>query len=419
MTLLGRNDVQAEVNERLRQHRESCNDEACNYLEDIKDETRYSILSHRWSDHEVVFQHIQTPPEKLAKGWGLLSADAKLAGLREHLPSEMGPSLDKFARFLDVSKDKGCSYAWADTICINKESSAELDESIRSMFAWYRDSHICIVYLSETSFQSYLGSDPWFRRGWTLQELLAPRRLAFYAKNWKQLTRYDCMKRSSERAGQGEESSEGRLWSSVANITGIQVEDLHNFKPGLYDIRKRLSWASNRKTTRIEDMAYSLIGIFDVNLPIAYGEKERAFYRLQVEILQNSDDMSLFDWQGEASMYSSMLALSPACFSASIGLRTEDSLRAPDDSICTQTSIGIRMPPPVYHLDRQGAQRSWKLPDGAIAFSILGASSKPSHHVILLLGAGSRRGQYKRLALIEMQVGRDPSKQVSDAVFVK
>ncbi|KAG8816002.1 hypothetical protein FRC17_000502 [Serendipita sp. 399] len=408
------------VNEKIRDHETSCDNMECDYLDDLKEKLQYSILSHRWGDSEVLFHQIQTPPEELAKSWKLLSANEKLEKLRDHLPLEIGPSLDKLARFLHASKERGCNYVWADTICINKESSSELDESIRSMYAWYRDSQICIVYLSETGLSSRLREDPWFTRGWTLQELLAPKRLAFYSKGWKQLTQNDCIKRSLQQVtdGEKEDESEQLLWSYITKITEIDAEDLHNFKPGLYDISKRMTWASKRKTTRLEDMAYCLIGLFDINLPIAYGEKEKAFYRLQVEILQNSDDMSLFDWQGEASMYSSMLAASPACFSASVGLRADYSLRVPDDSICTQTSIGIRMPPPVYQSDGQDALRlGWS--NTAVAFSILGASPKPSHYVILLLASGGRPGRYKRLALLEQELKLDSYNQVPDAVFIK
>ncbi|KAG8808159.1 hypothetical protein FRC17_004079, partial [Serendipita sp. 399] len=287
----------------------------------------------------------------------------KLKALRED--SLLINSLSKLEEFLKKSEQRRCTYAWADTICINKESSAELDESIRSMFAWYQDSHVCIVYLSETTNCFDMERDPWFTRGWTLQELLAPRQLAFYSKKWRQITSKDSekhpvgegekyIKKGNIGGGYGgkpgdsgglkkktqDDTGEESLWPTIAKITGIGIEDLLNFKPGLYDIGKRMTWASTRTTTRTEDMAYCLIGIFDINLSIAYGEKEKAFYRLQVEILQNSDDKTLFDWQGDASNYSSMLAASPACFSSRFDLHAIKSPMVGGDRALTLTSIG-------------------------------------------------------------------------------
>ncbi|KAG8822296.1 hypothetical protein FRC17_009604 [Serendipita sp. 399] len=288
MKLMSRNDLQARVNKQIGNgdfdvdHK----DVICNCFERIK-ELEYSILSHRWGDREVTFHHLQTLHEQLSASGQNLQTTEILALLRANstsaAPSES--SLDKLSNFLKISAEKQCTYAWADTVCIDKGSSAELDESIRSMYAWYRDSHICIVHLSETTNRVDMRRDPWFTRGWTLQELLAPRRFAFYSKEWKQITRLDNVKSPMEEGGHREAKGEDLLWSRIAGITGIEIQDLLYFKPGLYDIRKRMAWAAKRKTTRIEDMAYCLIGIFDVNLSIAYGEKEKAFHRLQMEIL--------------------------------------------------------------------------------------------------------------------------------------
>ncbi|KAG8795575.1 hypothetical protein FRC17_008123 [Serendipita sp. 399] len=340
-------------------------------------------------------------------------------------------SLLKLYKLMEISRAKKCAYAWADTVCINKESSAELDESIRSMFAWYRDSRICIVHLGATAHYVDMQYDPWFTRGWTLQELLAPRRLVFYSQLWNQITTRDSEKYPAERVAKlgkskgGEE--EDSLWSLIAKITGIDVKDLHNFTPGLQDIGKRLSWASRRTTTRIEDMAYCLIGIFDINLSIAYGEKERAFYRLQVEILQNKNDMSLFDWRGEASTYNSMLAASPECFSKRFGLRRYKSLLFGGDPTFTLTNVGVRMSQVVHQLGENSAPPSWKTP-GATAFSILGATSTPGYYIIMILrriveeeeeeGEGDHR-QYERLKLVEDSLDLDSYEKESEVIFIR
>ncbi|KAG8805229.1 hypothetical protein FRC17_005618, partial [Serendipita sp. 399] len=196
-----------------------------------------------------------------------------------------------------------------------------------------------------------------------------------------------------------DDTGEKSLWSTIEQITGIGIDDLLNFEPGLYDIGKRMTWASNRKTTRTEDMAYCLIGIFDVNLSIAYGEKEKAFYRLQVEILQNSDDKTLFDWQGGASKYNSMLAASPACFSTRLDLHTLEVPVAGGDPAFTLTSVGIRASLVVHQMDQYAVPESWKR-QGATAFSILGTSSNRRHIIMILGKIGKAHSQYKRLELI-------------------
>ncbi|KAG8816803.1 hypothetical protein FRC17_000176, partial [Serendipita sp. 399] len=333
-------------------------------------------------------------------------------------------SLDKLANFLNISAQRKCNYAWADTICINKESSAELDESIRSMYAWYRDSRICIVHLSETANQAQMRLDPWFTRGWTLQELLAPRKLAFYSSEWKQITRSDSIKRGKTSNDEDDDDSEDEaydtLWSRIADITEIDIEDLLNFKPGLSDVRKKLTWVSKRKTTRIEDMAYCLLGIFDLNLSIAYGEKEKAFYRLQVEILQNSNDLSLFDWQGQASIYNSMLAASPGCFSDYLGLHKDPSLQVSDDPSFAQTNVGIRIPLAVYVLDEQMvSELRLNLRKTPTAFSILGASSTRGRYVVLLLGKGDHPRQFVRLALDKWSLDIKHYNHAPAFVFIK
>ncbi|KAG8805657.1 hypothetical protein FRC17_005403 [Serendipita sp. 399] len=424
MTLMSRNDLQTRINKQIENgdfdvdHGEV----TCNCFEKIKEELEYSILSHRWGDREVTFNHLQILDEQLLASGQNLQIPEKLAMLHAN-PAPKAPSktsLDKLSNFLKISEDKQCKYAWADTVCINKESSAELDESIRSMYAWYRDSRICIVHLSETDYLYEMKQDPWFTRGWTLQELLAPRQFAFYSKGWKQITRSNSEKGPIGEVDQKEAKGEASLWVQVASITGIDIGNLLNFEPGLRDISKRMKWAARRKTTRIEDMAYCLIGIFNINLSIAYGEKEGAFYRLQVEILQNSDDVSLFDWQGPRSIHNSMLAASPACFSEALGLRKITLLPASDDPTFAQTNVGIRIPLAIYLLNQDWLSgRRLNLAKTPSVFSILGASSKPNYYVMLLLGEGDQPRRYERLALVEEELDINSFKQVPVVVYIK
>lgn len=162
--------------------------------------------------------------------------------------------------------------------CIDKSSTAELSEAINSMFRWYRTAAICYAYLSDVSHLTDLEQSRWFTRGWTLQELLAPKDVRFYSSHWKLL-------------GSKLQMSD-RLWEK----TGIEPEVLST---GVFDhvsIAMRMSWAAGRKTTRVEDAAYCLMGMFDVNMPLLYGEGKKSFLRLQEEIMKVSDDHSLFAW---------------------------------------------------------------------------------------------------------------------------
>ncbi|KIJ64855.1 hypothetical protein HYDPIDRAFT_89820, partial [Hydnomerulius pinastri MD-312] len=192
--------------------------------------------------------------------------------------------LEKLVMFGELSLQRGCKYAWLDTACIDKTSSAELEESIRSMYSWYRNSAFCVIHLGDTSGLHDIRSDPWFTRGWTLQELLAPKVVKFFDRKWRPMS-------SNEN-----DKTPSPLLDAVSAATDIPEVQLLDFAPGSQGVRNIMLWASRRRTTRVEDVAYSLIGLFDVSLSIAYGEGWRAFYRLQEELIRKSSDMGLFAW---------------------------------------------------------------------------------------------------------------------------
>jgi hypothetical protein len=183
-------------------------------------------------------------------------------------------------------------WIWIDTCCIDKSSSTELSEAISSMFYWYRNAEICLAYLCDVrkdpdpsrifKIQGSTEDSEWFRRGWTLQELLAPRELSFYDMKWNHL------------------GTRSQLVNELQTVTGIDVKYLWGgttFRSAC--IATRMSWMANRTTKRKEDLAYSMLGIFHVTMPIIYGEGERehAFERLQKILLEKSDDESLFAWR--------------------------------------------------------------------------------------------------------------------------
>jgi len=194
----------------------------------------YAILSHTWGDGEVSFQEMQSGDAGSKAGY------------------------EKVKRCCEIAAAGGFQYAWVDTCCIDKTSSSELSEAINSMYLWYKDSGVCYAYLSDVpsidlqAVQEIRGSVPfrqsrWFTRGWTLQELLAPDELVFYAQDWTKI---------------GPRSS---LESLIKEITRIPLPEWRGAC-----VAQIMSWASGRETTRSEDAAYCLMGLFGVNMPLLY-----------------------------------------------------------------------------------------------------------------------------------------------------
>ena len=180
----------------------------------------------------------------------------------------------------------GYQYIWIDTCCIDKTSSTELSEAINSMYAWYKDSAVCYVLLADVFVEPLRGrtwhdfhTSRWFTRGWTLQELLAPAQLQFFNVAWKPL------------------GTKSDLIDDISTITKIDLYALAGGDLSRLSVARRMSWVANRQTTRLEDMAYCLLGIFGINMPLLYGEGMKAFIRLQEEIMKTTDDQSIFAWR--------------------------------------------------------------------------------------------------------------------------
>lgn len=228
-----------------------------------EDLPEYAILSHTWlpdNDLEVTFTDL-TQRDAKAKPEGY----AKLQFCGEQ-----------------AFKD-GLEHFWVDTCCINKESSAELQEAITSMFSWYRNATRCYAYLGNVSldrsangqldglppislWEAAFRNSRWFQRGWTLQELLAPKSVDFFSKEGIRL---------------GDKAS---LRSIIHEITGIPLGALSGDPLSKFSVEERFSWIEQRQTSRREDKAYCLLGIFNVYMPLIYGEGDSAFGRLREEI---------------------------------------------------------------------------------------------------------------------------------------
>jgi hypothetical protein len=225
----------------------------------------YAILSHTWKEgQEVTFDDI--------KSHGKIT--------KTHANTKEG--YQKIFFCARQAKRDGLRYFWVDTCCIDKTNNTELSEAINSMFCWYQNSEKCYVYLPDIEYDTLDGDGEsafrksrWFTRGWTLQELLAPKSVEFFSKHGSQL------------------GSKESLKDAIRDITGIPVNALLGGQLSDFSIAERFSWAGNRQTMREEDSAYCLLGIFDIHLPLLYGEgRKKALKRLQREIQEDVDAKS-------------------------------------------------------------------------------------------------------------------------------
>jgi hypothetical protein len=258
----------------------------------------YAILSHTWG-----------PPED----------EILLSEIMENL--ELARSKAAYSKVKNtccIAREMGLEYCWIDTLCIDKSSSAELQEAINSMFTWYLNARICVVYLSDVTegdikqihaSSSQFRISRWFTRGWTLQELLAPQpeKVYFYNKDWEGI------------------AARSEICPLLQQITGIRKEILDESESlQSTTVAERFSWASRRETSRREDVAYCLLGLFSLNIPMLYGEGNDAFIRLQEEILKKSSDATIFAWRDQAQSNNCLHGLfadHPSQFALSGGIR--------------------------------------------------------------------------------------------------
>jgi hypothetical protein len=286
----------------------------------------YVILSHTWGQEEVTFDDIRKPAQRAnMKGF------AKIVGCCKQAVQD------------------GFEWAWIDTCCIDKQSSAELSEAINSMYKWYWNAAICYAYLQDVSdlpAPPIIGDSNWFSRGWTLQELLAPLHVEFYTQSWTFI---------GTKAG---------LTPTIQKITNIDDTFLEDRTAIQYaSIATKFCWASRRKTTREEDIAYCLLGLVGINLPLLYGEGQRAFYRLQLEILKHSNDHTIFAWDypvcypfgynfGRPS--TAVLAPSPSYFFESRGIQPIRAPRSTEALTSAVTNNGLKIRLPVIQTNPNG-----------------------------------------------------------------
>ncbi|KAK3398806.1 hypothetical protein B0T20DRAFT_218297 [Sordaria brevicollis] len=263
----------------------------------VGDVPAYSILSHTWSEEEVTFKDLNPIDPAL---FGLLSQvfeghtnnPFKLEGnknqyISPHVKQKKG--WEKITKACAHAASQESKYIWIDTCCIDKSDISELSEAINSMFRWYQAATKCYAYLADVTGVSFpkngepsekasvFRASKWFTRGWTLQELLAPKVLEFLDGEWNVIGSRD-------------------NWAiEIEKATHIQRQHLREFRHCC--LATKLSWAANRQTTRIEDQSYSLLGLLGVHMPLIYGEGEHAFTRLQHELIRTFNDESIFVWK--------------------------------------------------------------------------------------------------------------------------
>jgi Heterokaryon incompatibility protein (HET) len=358
----------------------------------------YAILSHTWGadGEEVTF-------EELVKGTG-----------------KHKPGYEKIKLCVKQADLDGLKYSWVDTCCIDKSSSSELSEALNSMFRWYSEAKICYAYLSDVNLATGGGSEEllatsrddfpknsrWFTRGWTLQELLAPKLVIFLDSNWRKL---------------GDKTSCCDAISSTTGIDHTILLDSTKIFDELYSTR--MFWAARRKTSRPEDIAYCLMGIFGVHMPLLYGEGTgKAFTRLQLELFRGASSQSLLTWGGhperpidsegnQSSIFAfpltlrPILAQSPSLF---IQRRAWHRLHTSNDAkpwVITNRGIEIQVLVitrkdwfVLIGPDSTGVQKRYDL---AIAVLPFRASEKSSLYLGMLLSGNSSEGTYNRISSLE------------------
>lgn len=363
---------------------------------------KYAILSHRWGENEVLYKEF-----------------------RKGKASE-GPGLNKIRESCALAAKHGLEWIWIDTCCIDKRSSAELSEAINSMYKWYKQSAVCYVYLADVCYspsdvsilrdiqdrslnhpqviydygdgppafstfhewnalkQEFRNSS-WFSRGWTLQELLAPRDINFFDKRWTFI------------------GDRQQLKDDISEITDIAIDYLSYFYHRFASIAQKMSWASRRKTSRGEDLAYCLLGLFDINMPLLYGEgAEKAFYRLQAEILKSSTDETIFAWTSPFPQFQGLLAAHPRCFADS------------GDIIPNTDHTNIRPP---YTITNRGLQMS--IPSGDVLLDGTLTIRLRCHYDLmekdLVLHLFMHQGAYVRIFCETLQCARQQPHPLSSA----
>ena len=240
---------------------------------------RYAMFSHKWEYNEPLFEKVIH----------IVVYDL-----------DKSPTHDKLKMFCKIVRDAGLHWAWSDTCCINQADHSVLQEALVAMFGWYQGSAITIIFLGGVRSPSRRGDlvkSIWNTRAWTLQEYHASKVVRFYNEDW---TLYMGLDTPNHK-----DSPE--IISEMEEATGVSARTLMELRPGQNNVREKLRLASTRQTTRVEDAAYSLLGIFSISLSVVYGEGDKSLGRLLAQPLTSSGDASILAWTGRSGQYNSCL----------------------------------------------------------------------------------------------------------------
>ncbi|KAI6041682.1 hypothetical protein EDC04DRAFT_1229841, partial [Pisolithus marmoratus] len=249
---------------------------------------RYGMFSHAWQGNEPSFQDVNI----VKSVWNLPDT-----------------SLNKKLRnFCKETRRLGYNWAWSDTCCIDKATSSILNQSLTSMYKWYADSAVTLVFLAGVAHPSKLGDlthSYWMTRAWTLQEFLSPKVIFFYDSEWKPYL--------GDTGTNHKESPE--IMQELVDAMKIPRGTIVTFSPDDLGAREELRLASTRNATVKEDVAYSLIGIFKSDIRPHYGEGADALGHLLEEIVARYGEVTVLAWSGKSSSYNSCLPASVSVYS--------------------------------------------------------------------------------------------------------
>ena len=338
----------------------------------------YVVISHVWEEPEVDYNDMASfEALSASSAWEKAASAAKLEGACRKV-------LDYF--------HGSVAYLWLDTVCINKTDPLELSTSINSMYQWYKRAKICFVYLYDYPSQKVTDftQSRWFTRGWTLQELVAPEKVLFFDRNWRAIGHKETLQVPLTRR------------THISKSFLLHIDNI-----GRASISERMSWFSGRETSVPEDVAYCLLGLFGVNMPLLYGEgRERAFRRLQEEIMRYSDDHSIFAWSSGTATGSSsgLLAPSPDYFRETGKYVHEPSKESDQPFHMTNKGLSIQLP----------LQKS----QGSYVASI-DCPHGQGHYLGVYLERLANESQYRRIRLNEMCIVRRGERGNPQKIFVK
>ena len=247
---------------------------------EVEEFYRYVMFSHRWDYEESLFQRVENI--------SVYDLEASFANI-------------KLQTFCRLTKALGFHWVWSDTCCIDKKDNVVLQESLVAMFTWYRGSSLTIVYLrgvwSHSQRPGDLRRSIWNTRAWTYQEYVAAEIVQFYTEDWKPYLGLEIFNHKEDPG----------IIREMQQAAGALTRELTVLRPGLDRVREKLYLASRRQTTLVEDITYSLLGIFNVSIPVIYGEGDRAVGRFLEHILAGSGDVAILAWTGRAGAYNSCL----------------------------------------------------------------------------------------------------------------